>query len=128
MAARILIIEDESALRTAYAFLLQREGYDVWTAEHGQAGLLLLKEVMPDLIILDMLMPVMNGMTFLKQARLPKRYPAAKVLLLSNVSDAITGDDAQQYGVTESILKAALSPSELALVVKKMVTSDNIGV
>jgi DNA-binding NarL/FixJ family response regulator len=117
---RILIIEDEKPLREAFAYLLKSEGFDIVLAENGKVGLAKLEECDPDLILLDMLMPIMDGMTFLKEAHLPKRYPRLKVLMLSNLSDAITFDDAHQYGVTSSVLKADLSPVQLVGTVKKV--------
>jgi two-component system chemotaxis response regulator CheY len=117
---RILIIEDEKPLREAFAYLLKSEGFDIVLAENGKVGLSKLKESQPDLILLDMLMPIMDGMTFLKEAHLPKHYPQVKVIMLSNLSDAITFDDAHQYGVTSSVLKADLSPAQLVGTVKKV--------
>ena len=122
---RILIVEDEKPLREAFAFLLRSEGFEVSLAENGKAGLERLAEAPPDLILLDMLMPVMNGIEFLKVAKLASKYPKTKTLLLSNLSDPIAVDEARSYGVTNSVLKADLSPSELASVVRKMITSDN---
>jgi len=119
---RILIIEDEKPLRDAFAFLLKSEGYRVAFAENGKVALVKLETFKPDLLLLDMLMPIMDGMTFLREANLPATHPHAKTLLLSNLSDAITFDDAHLYGVTDSLLKADLSPEQLAAVVKKMLT------
>lgn len=117
---RILIIEDEAPLRDAFAFLLKSEGYAVETAENGKIGLVKLQDFKPHLILLDMLMPIMDGMSFLHKAHLPANYPQIKTLMLSNLSDAITFDDAHVYGVTDSVLKADLSPVQLVNVVKKM--------
>jgi len=119
---RILIIEDEKPLREAFAYLLKSEGFEVILAENGKIGLAKLSETTPDLILLDMLMPVMDGMSFLKEAQLAKRYPKLKTIMLSNLSDAITFDDAHVYGVTASVLKADLSPAELAKTVKKVLS------
>lgn len=120
---RILIIEDEKPLREAFAYLFQSEGFVVDLAENGKAGLSRLKAFKPDLVLLDMLMPIMNGQEFLQKAKLPTKYPQIKTLLLSNLSDAITFEDAHLYGVTESILKADLSPADLAAKVKKMLST-----
>jgi CheY-like chemotaxis protein len=121
---RILIIEDEKPLREAFAFLFQSEGFSVDFAENGKAGLAKLKTFNPHLVLLDMLMPVMNGEEFLRKAQLPKNYPKLKTLLLSNLSDAITFEDAHMYGVSDSILKAELSPAELAAKAKKMLSDS----
>jgi CheY-like chemotaxis protein len=121
---RILIIEDEKPLREAFAFLFQSEGFTVELAENGKSGLARLKTFKPNLVLLDMLMPVMNGKEFLSKAKLPTKYPEVKTLLLSNLSDAITFEDAHIYGVTESVLKADLSPADLAAKVKKMLSAS----
>jgi CheY-like chemotaxis protein len=119
---RILIIEDEKPLREAFSYLLRSEGYEVVLAEHGKAALAHLKTFEPDLILVDMLMPIMDGITFLQKAHLSKNYPATKTIMLSNLSDAITFDDASAYGVTMSVLKADLSPSQLVSTVKKVLS------
>lgn len=120
---RILIIEDEKPLREAFAYLFKSEGFLVELAENGKVGLTRLRAFKPNLVLLDMLMPVMNGQEFLKKAKMPTKYPEVKTLLLSNLSDAITFEDAHIYGVTESILKADLSPADLAAKVKKMLSA-----
>jgi CheY-like chemotaxis protein len=119
---RVLIIEDEKPLREAFSYLLQSEGYEVSLAENGKVGLAKLSAFKPDLILLDMLMPIMDGITFLQKAHLPKKYPATKTIMLSNLSDAITFDDAAEYGVTISVLKADLSPTQLLTTVKKVLS------
>ncbi len=119
---RVLIIEDEKPLREAFAYLLKREGFTVGLAENGKIGLSMLDDFNPDLILLDMLMPVMDGMTFLQQAHLPKKYSQTKTIMLSNLSDAITFDDAAAYGVSISVLKADLSPDDLVKTVKKVLS------
>lgn len=121
---RILIIEDEKPLREAFAFLLKSEGFTIELAENGQIGLSKLSKFKPHLILLDMLMPVMNGEEFLHRAKLPTKYPGIKTLVLSNLSDAISLEDAHLYGVNDSVLKADLSPMELATIVKKMLSGS----
>lgn len=120
---RVLIIEDEKPLREAFTFLLKSEGFSVAAAENGKVGLAKLRSFRPDLILLDMIMPVMDGLTFLQEADLPAKYPKVKALMLSNLSDAITFDDAHTFGVADSVLKADLSPIQLATKVKKMLSS-----
>lgn len=117
---RILIIEDEKPLRDAFTFLLHSQGFQVDFAENGKIGLAKLAEFKPDLILLDMLMPIMNGRDFLVKARLAKQHPHVRTLMLSNLSDPITFDDAHVHGVTDSVLKADLSPDELLAVVKRL--------
>lgn len=123
---RILIIEDEKPLREAFTYLLESEGFVVAAAENGKVGLARLRTFRPHLILLDMLMPVLDGEAFLKQAKLSLRYPQVKTILLSNLSDPIEPDDVTSYGVTRSILKADLSPVELAAVVKDVLLGKHV--
>jgi hypothetical protein len=65
----------------------------------------------------------MNGEEFLRSANLTTKHPKLKTVMLSNLSDAISFEDASAYGVTDSILKADLSPVQLAALVKKLLNS-----
>lgn len=116
---RVLIIDDEALLREAYGIILKAEGYEVAFAQDGKVGLGKIKSFKPDLIILDMLMPVMDGMKFLKTAHLTETHPDTKLIIVSNVSNPLSPKLATKYGVTEAFVKANLSPLELAAAVKK---------
>jgi two-component system, OmpR family, response regulator VicR len=116
---RVLIIEDEKPLRDVYALILGKEGFEVSIAENGKAGVKKLQSFKPDLIILDMLMPIMDGMGFLKTANLPLNYPETKTIVVSNLSDAVSKVDSKKYGVVHCFVKVNLSPSDLARVAKK---------
>jgi CheY-like chemotaxis protein len=119
---RILVIEDELPLREAFAFLLKSEGYEVEVAENGKVGLEKLEVFKPDIILLDLLMPVMNGIDFLKaQAKHHGPSIRYKTLVLSNLSDPMSRDDIRDFHVAGVAMKADLSPAELAATVKKLV-------
>lgn len=119
---KILIVEDELPLREAFAFLLQSEGYEVQVAENGKVGLEKLKSFHPDIILLDLLMPVMNGIEFLKaQSKQRSSSVQYKTLVLSNLSDPMSRDDIRDFHVAGVAMKADLSPAELAATVKKLV-------
>jgi CheY-like chemotaxis protein len=119
MSGQVLIIEDEKPLRDVYALILEHEGYKVKTAENGKVGLKHLKDFKPSLVLLDMLMPVMDGIHFLKTAKLPLNYPETKLIVISNLTDPINKQEAKQYGVSDSFVKVNLSPNQLAGIVKK---------
>ena len=116
---KVLIIEDEKPLRDIYAMILEKEGFKVNKAENGQAGMKKLKSFKPDLIILDMLMPVINGIEFLKRANLTIDFPETKTIIVSNLSDAISKNESKKYGVVHTFLKVNLSPNDLAEAAKK---------
>lgn len=110
---RVLIIEDEKPIRDAFGIVLKDAGYNVEMAENGKIGLKKLKLFKPDVIILDVLMPIMNGVTFLKQAKFPINSPKTKIVVLSNLSDPLNQEIAKRGGVYQTILKAELTPAKL---------------
>ncbi len=115
----MLIIEDEPVLRDVYARILKVEGYKIELAENGKVGMAKLKSFKPDLILLDMLMPVMSGEKFLQLAEIPVHYPTVKVIVISNLSFPITAKQAKKYGTIESLVKSDLAPLDLVQAVQK---------
>lgn len=109
----MLIIEDEQALREVYALILESNGYNVDTAVDGLAALSVLEEVAPDLILLDMLMPNLDGVGFLQQSNIKNRMPRVKILLFSNVSTPEKITQAMDNGATKHIVKSSLTPKQL---------------
>ena len=78
---RILVVDDEPSIRVVFGELLQREGYEVATAENGFDALLRLKQFVPDVIISDLNMPKMSGFEFLSVVR--RRFPTISVIASS---------------------------------------------
>jgi DNA-binding response OmpR family regulator len=117
--ARVLIVEDEKALNDAYALVLRREGHEVEVAFNGEEGLRAFQKNRPELILLDLRMPKMNGVEFLKQLNPAKNYPEVRVIVFSNYDDPQEIKDSKKYGATRYILKAWSSPRELVKVVKE---------
>lgn len=117
---RVLIVEDEIALRTVYVMMFQKKGFDVHEAPHGKAALDNLAEVKPDVIVLDILMPVMGGLEFLEKAKLKEKYPQTKVLVLSNLSDNKTLSRITKLQADKYMLKASVSPMMLINTVEEL--------
>jgi DNA-binding NtrC family response regulator len=78
---RILVVDDETQIRTMLALMLEQEGYTVHTAENGEEGLSLVGRYTFDLVITDMIMPVKDGLKFIME--LVRDYPDLKVLAIS---------------------------------------------
>lgn len=110
--ANVLVIEDNKTLNQAYRLILQREGHDVRVAYNGAEGLELIKLTAPDLILLDMLMPVMGGVEFLKHFEVAQ-HPKTTVIILSNLNEDSEVQQALELGAKKYILKASTSPQEL---------------
>ena len=99
--------------------VLKSHGYEVSTAANGLLALHELQREVPDLILLDMLMPVMNGEQFLQKSSVLKKHKAVKVIVYSNLSDQDTVEKLRRLGIHEHILKSSMAPSQLALYVKE---------
>ena len=84
---RILIVEDEDIIRKTYADELRDEGFDVLMAKNGAEGLEIASREKPDLILLDILMPVMDGLTMMQKLRDKDLYGKnVPIILLTNLS------------------------------------------
>ena len=83
MPKKILIVDDEPNIVLSVEFLMKRSGYDVVTATDGQEALDLLAEVMPDLMILDVMMPRKNGFEVCAEVRADQRFQKLPILMLS---------------------------------------------
>lgn len=118
-SATILIVEDEQSLSDAYVMILENEGYKVAAAYDGQQALDYLKKNTPDLILLDLRMPVMDGLEFLETAKLSERLPNLPIVVFSNYDVQKEIDAAYELGATRYILKAWAAPKELVQVVQQ---------
>lgn len=87
MAYRILVIDDEEDILEFIKYNLQREGYEVYTAPNGAIGLERALEIRPHLILLDMMMPVLDGVETCKAIRRSPNLHQVMVVFLSAVSD-----------------------------------------
>ena len=116
--ASILIVEDEQILREAFTLLLQANGYQVDAAHNGQAALGNCAENTYDLILLDIMMPVLDGIGFLRQAKLQTAAPNTRVIVLSNLSYDEMPAELQQLGVHRQEIKANLSSRDIVMLVR----------
>ncbi|MDQ5972033.1 MAG: hypothetical protein QG553_192 [Patescibacteria group bacterium] len=119
--ARILIIEDEKILNAAYRLILEKEGHAVTTAHDGLAGLKLARSFKPDIILLDLLMPVMDGVEFLKAYQPKQKHPHCHIIILSNIDQDTNIQKAYKLGASRYVLKAVTSPQQLAVLVNHIV-------
>ena len=119
--SNVLVIEDNKTLSHAYKLILQKEGFTVRVAYNGREGLELAKLSEPNLVLLDILMPVMDGVEFLKKFK-PADHPETKVIILSNLNEDGEVKEAMKLGAHQFILKASTSPQQLIEHVKRAVS------
>lgn len=112
MSKSVLIVEDETALRDAYKLILSTHGYEVHTAVNGAEGLLQLKKTKPDVVLLDIFMPVMDGKEFLRNTD-TNDYPQTTFIVYSNLSDGETEAEVLRLGAHKFVLKSSMTPKDL---------------
>lgn len=111
--AKILIAEDEKALNDAYVMILKRAGHTVQSALDGSEALKITETFEPDVILLDLRMPEVGGIEFLKKYNLTEEHPHVKVIIFSNLDMQKEIDEAFRLGAAKYMLKSWASPSEL---------------
>lgn len=115
---RIAIIEDDLAIAQMYRLKLEAEGYQSEIAENGRLGLALCEQMRPDIILLDLMMPEMNGDEMLEKLRQTDWGKNMKVFILTNVGEQEAPDALKSLNVSAFIVKADMTPLQVADLVK----------
>jgi DNA-binding response OmpR family regulator len=120
---KILVVEDDLALNKALSTILRKSGFDVLNAENGQVGLDMALKENPDLILLDLLMPIMDGISMLQELRKDTVGKTIPVFILTNSDDTEKVNEAFGAGAYAYFVKLNWRLSD---VVKKV--KDKLGV
>ena len=120
MSHCVLIVEDEQALQDVFKIILTLSGHKVLTANDGVEGLQSIEKHQPDLVLLDIFMPRMNGKEVLKRIDRAK-HPKMKIVVYSNLSDSDTEQEVLASGADKFVLKSSMTPQELAHMVNEVV-------
>jgi CheY-like chemotaxis protein len=115
--ANILVVEDDRDLNNAYKIILENEGHTVEAAYNGQEALKKLESFTPDLILLDLLMPIMGGLEFLQHYDLVQKHQDVKVLIFTNMENSPEVTEAYSLGAHRCIIKSWTAPQNLARVI-----------
>lgn len=118
MTTKVAIIEDDQAISQMYRIKFEAEGYHVETAENGKLGFELVEKMRPDIILLDLMMPVMNGEEMLAKLRKTTWGKNLKVIILTNRGEQEIPPEVRELNVTALILKADMTPRQVAELVK----------
>lgn len=119
---KIAIIEDDQTISQMYRFKFEAEDFDVETASNGKLGLELVKSMQPDIILLDLMMPEMNGDEMLIEMRKQPWGKKVKVIILTNMGEQEIPPALKDLDVSGVILKADMTPRQVADTVKKQLS------
>ncbi len=123
--AKIFIVEDDQDLNYAYRMILTTEGHTVDTAYNGDEALEKLQDFEPDVILLDLLMPVKSGVEFLQDYDVVRKHPEVKVLIFTNLEHASEIHEAFRLGANQCVIKAWTAPQGLIKVVNDILASSS---
>lgn len=110
---KILIVEDDRPILKSLMLKFENEGFEVYQGMNGKEGLEQALEAHPDIILLDIIMPEMDGMTMLEELRKDEWGKNAEVLFLTNLSSPNHESKAEDQGVNNYLLKADWSINDL---------------
>jgi DNA-binding response OmpR family regulator len=116
---KILIIEDDRYISKMYQLKLSLEGYDVQVAENGRQGVDKVKEMMPNIILLDILMPELDGFEVLKIVKGDDATKDIPVLIMSNLGQEDHIEKGMQMGAIGYIVKSQYTPSKVVEKIKE---------
>jgi DNA-binding response OmpR family regulator len=115
---KILVVEDDGYIRDIYNDVLSRAGYSVTVAVDGEEGVIKAKEDTYSLILLDLMMPRLDGIGFLKELK-SKAHGHGKIVILTNMAQDPVLTEAMKLGAVAYLIKSDMNPGQLVEHVKK---------
>jgi DNA-binding response OmpR family regulator len=121
MNKKILIVEDDKFLRELFVKKLTSEQYDVSEALNGEDGVVKAKEIKPDLILLDLILPGIDGFGVLSKIKEDSEIKNTPIIILSNLSQREEVERALNLGAVDFLIKAHFTPGEIISKIKKVI-------
>ncbi len=118
MNKKVAIVEDDQAISTMYRIKFEAEGFTVETAANGKLGLELIEQMKPDIVLLDLMMPEMNGDEMLEKLRKTSWGKDLTVIILTNSGEEQAPPSLKELGIRRYIVKAEMTPRQVAEMVK----------
>lgn len=112
--SKIAIIEDDLAISNMYRIKFETEGFEVEVAENGVRGLKMLDSFDPDILLLDVMMPEMNGDEMLSKLRKTEKGKEMPVIVLTNLGPQEAPASLKELGIDSFIVKAEMTPKQVA--------------
>ncbi len=117
----VLLIEDDATLSDAFSMMLDMCGYNVRCAFNGKEALDLLQTFTPDIILLDLLMPIMDGREFLQAFPNHQHLP---ILVFSNLDSKSVVEEVLALGASRYMLKSSVTPTLLNSIIDEMLSGE----
>lgn len=118
---KIMIVEDDSFVMDIYQTKLSQEGYEVLSAENGAEAIKKLEKEIPDLVLLDIIMPYVDGLQVLRKIKADEKLKNIPVILLTNLSQKENINEGLGLGADDYLIKSHFTPSEVLEKIKKYI-------
>ncbi len=118
---KVLIIDDDPFILEMYVLKFKESGFTIEIARDGKEGLEKIKEVKPDIVLLDIVMPFLDGFEVLRTLNKEKVLQNMKVILLTNLGQKDDVERGLKLGATDYIIKAHFTPTEVVDKVKSVI-------
>ncbi|OGV97383.1 hypothetical protein A2W24_06480 [Microgenomates group bacterium RBG_16_45_19] len=118
---RILFIEDDSLMSRMYQKAFTFEGYEIEMAADGEEGLIKAHQAKPTVILLDVMMPKLDGLQVLDRLKADPETKAIPVIMLTNLAGEQDADEALKRGAVKYIIKSAYKPKQVVTMVKEVI-------
>lgn len=116
---KVLLVEDDQMIRTMYESKLKQAGYSVTSVDNGADGLRLALEEKPDIILLDVILPQVDGFSVLEEIRSNKDMKSLPIIMLTNLSTEEDKEKGKSLGATDYFVKASFTPAQMVEMLKK---------
>jgi DNA-binding response OmpR family regulator len=114
----IALVEDDQLIAEMYTTKFMKEGFDIQHAVDGVAGLELVNKINPDIVLLDIIMPKLDGFQVLQQLRAEAEFKSTPVIMLSNLGQEEDVEKGRQLGATDYFIKTNFTPAAIVDKVK----------
>ena len=121
MPKKILLVEDEEIIFSLLQKKLTEQGYEVFVAKDGEEGLKEIREQKPDLVLLDIVMPVKTGFEVMEEMQDDDNLKDIPVIVISNSGEPVELDRAKDLGARDWLIKTEFDPKEVIEKVKKQI-------
>ena len=124
-SVKILIVEDDAQIRDVYQRKFTSSGFEVFTAQNGVEGVKAAKDHLPDIILLDVMMPTMDGFEAIERIKKDKTTSEIPVIFLSNYGEVDQMTEGFVSGAVDYLIKAEHTPSDVVNIVRDTLENKN---
>jgi len=117
---KILVVEDDPMISSMYKTKFEVDGFEVFTADNGATGLELAKKEKPDIVMLDIILPQLDGFSVLEQIKQDKATKSIPVIMLTNLSTDEDKKKGEKMGALDYLVKASLTPGQISEKIKQI--------